>query len=125
MQRITKDQAISAIKHGFYVKCEVSRQVFKVIHSLDELEYYQKLANVQGFNLYGFSDEEIASYKIPDGAFELTVDQAYLLCATKVVVNGLVMGEKEYLLRNLQDFKNFLGRCRMENIPFLLYQKSN
>ena len=121
MQKINKKQAISYIEHGFYVKCEVGRQVFKVIHSLDELEYYQKLSNVQGFTLYGFSDEEISNFRVLDGATKLTVDEAYLLCATKVAVNSLVMGEKEYTLCNLQDFKNFLGRCKMDNIPFLLY----
>lgn len=122
MEKITKERAISLIGKGLFPKVEVSREVFRIIHSLDELKYYENLASAQGFNLYGYSDKEIEDYKVPDGALEVSIDDAYkLLHDCDVTIGARVIGEKEILLSGLNDLSLFLRKYKSESLPFLLY----
>lgn len=122
MERITKERALELIAKGFWPKCEVSRDVFRVIHSEDELKYYENLASVQEFRLYGYTAKEIDDYQIPEEALEVSVDDAFnLLYDGDVVLCARVIGEKEILLSRLSDLNLFLRKYKSENIPFLLY----
>lgn len=122
MKKITKERAIELLEKGFFPKCEISREVFRVIHSLDELKYYENLSIAQSFNLFGYTDKEIADYRVPDGALEVSIDDAYkLLHDCDVTIGARVIGEKEILLSELNDLTLFLRKYKSENIPFLLY----
>lgn len=105
MEKISKDRAISLIEKGFWPKCEVSRDVFRVIHSLDELKYYESLAIAQEFTLYGCTDKEIENFRVPEDAIEMTLDDAFkMLHDPDIKVNTKITKKGKIKITNLDNF---------------------
>lgn len=122
MEKISKDRAISLIEKGFWPKCEVSRDVFRVIHSLDELKYYESLAIAQEFTLYGCTDKEIENFRVLEDAIEMTLDDAFkMLHDPDTIIYARILGEGEVKLSKLSELSFFLRKYNGENIPFLFY----
>ena len=120
MEKITKSRAIELLEKGIFPKCEVSREVFKIIHSLKDLEYLESLSSVQGFVLYGYTDKEIEDYHIPEESVKVDIDEAYQILDGTSLIGAKLIGENnQVLLSNANDLNSFLRKHSSEN--FLLY----
>lgn len=121
MKRIDKTRAIELINMGIYPKCETSREILVPVRSIDELNRLELLSTSQSFILYGYENEAISSFKIPDNAIELTIDEASpWLAETGNYVFIKVIGQEEEKM-NFKQFVNFLRTVSKNGDSFLLY----
>lgn len=129
MRKIEKKEALELISLGIFPKCEVSREVFRPVKTVEELNSLERLSSVQRFVLYGYSRSEIASFKIPENALTVSIDEA-----TKLIIGTCpddyvyfkIIGKEEILFSSknqLFDFIKLYQKCTYNGDPFLLYWK--
>ena len=108
MKKITVNEALSQLKHGFFPKCEVSRDSLKPVKSEQELQNFLKLSSVQKCQFYGYEQNEIKNFKVPDDALELSIDDSTDMLASGETIYARVIGENERSFNNLNSFVTFL-----------------
>ena len=121
MKKITVNEALSQLKHGFFPKCEVSRDSLKPVKSERELQNFLKLSSVQKCQFYGYDQKDIKNFKVPDGALELSVNDATEMLCQGEKIYARVMGENEQSFVDLNSFVAFLRKCDINGDNFLLY----
>lgn len=121
MKKISYNEALSLLKHGFFPKCEVSRNLLKPVKSEQELQNFLKLSTVQKCQFYGYEQDEIKNFKVPDGGLELSVNEATDMLFEGEKVYARVIGENERSFMVLNSFVTFLRKCNINGDNFLLY----
>lgn len=121
MKKITVNEALSQLKHGFFPKCEISRDLLKPVKSEQELQNFLKLSTVQKCQFYGYEQDEIENFKVPDDALELSVNEATDMLFEGEKVYARVIGENERSFMVLNSFVTFLRKCNINGDNFLLY----
>lgn len=121
MKKISYNEALSLLKHGFFPKCEVSRDLLKPVKSEQELQNFLKLSTVQKCQFYGYEQDEIKNFKVPDGGLELSVNEATDMLFEGEKVYARVIGENERSFMVLNSFVTFLRKCNINGDNFLLY----
>ena len=121
MKKITVNEALSQLKHGFFPKCEISRDLLKPVKSEQELQNFLKLSTVQKCQFYGYEQDEIKNFKVPDGGLELSVNEATDMLFEGEKVYARVIGENEQSFTTLNSFVAFLRKCNINGENFLLY----
>lgn len=121
MKKITVNEALSQLKHGFFPKCEISRDLLKPVKSEQELQNFFKLSTVQKCQFYGYEQNEIKNFKVPDGGLELSVNEATDMLFEGEKVYARVIGENEQNFTDLNSFVTFLRKCNINGDTFLLY----
>ena len=121
MKKISYNEALSLLKHGIFPKCEVSRDLLKPVKSEQELKNFSELSSVQKCQFYGYEQEDIKSFKVPDNGLELSVNEATDMLASGDTIYARVIGENEQSLNNLNSFVAFLRKCNINGDNFLLY----
>lgn len=121
MKKISVDEARKLLKHGFFPKCEVSRDSLKPVKSEQELQNFLKLSTVQKCQFYGYEQNEIENFKVPDDALELSIDDSTDMLASGEIIYARVIGENEQSFNNLNSFVAFLRKCNINGDSFLLY----
>ena len=121
MKKISYNEALSLLKHGFFPKCEVSRNLLKPVKSEQELQNFLKLSTVQKCQFYGYEQDEIKNFKVPDGGLELSVNEATDMLFEGEKVYARVIGENERSFMVLNSFVTFLRKCNITGDNFLLY----
>lgn len=111
MEKITEKRAKELLDMGISPECEVERDTFIKVKSLAHLAHLKNLAGlgVQSFNLYGFSDKEISTFKkIPKSAAEVSYEDALGVLEINGDVFGKVLGnEMIFHFKNTNDIKSF------------------
>lgn len=121
MKKITVSEALSQLKHGFFPKCQVSRDLLKPVKSEQELKNFSELSSVQKCQFYGYEQNEIENFKVPDGGLEMSVNEATDMLASGKAIYARVIGENEQSFNNLNSFVAFLRKCNINGDNFLLY----
>ena len=121
MKKITVNEALSQLKHGFFPKCEVSRDLLKPVKSELELKNFSELSSVQKCQFYGYEQEDIKNFKVPDDGLELSVNEATDMLASGETIYARVIGENEQSFTDLNSFITFLRKCNINGDSFLLY----
>lgn len=127
MKKINQQEAIRQLNLGLFPKCEVSRDVKVPVRTLVELGNLERLKGVQSFILYGYNDEEIRSFIIPEGALTVDINEATdLILGNKPedYVCILPIGKEEMKFSSPSQLSEFLDLYRKYNFngdPFLLY----
>ena len=121
MKKITVNEALSQLKYGFFPKCEISRDLLKPVKSEQELQNFLKLSTVQKCQFYGYEQDEIKNFKVPDGGLELSVNEATDMLFEGEKVYARVIGENERSFMDLNSFVTFLRKCNINGDNFLLY----
>ena len=120
-KKITVTEALSQLKHGFFPKCEISRDLLKPVKSEQELQNFSELSFVQKCQFYGYEQDEIKNFKVPDGGLELSVNEATDMLFEGEKVYARVIGENEQSFTTLNSFVAFLRKCNINGDNFLLY----
>ena len=127
MEKITEKRAEELLKQGFFPECEVERDTFIKVKSLSELANLKNLANmgVQSFTLYGFSNQEISSFKkIPADSIEVSFEDAAEVLEIKGDIYGKILGVKEtFQIESINDLKSFYVRHRNDYLLYYWYSK--
>lgn len=122
MKKITVAEARKLLELGIYPKCEVSRDVFKSVKSHQELENFLSLSSYQHCQFYGYDENEIKEFKVPDDAIKMSVEKATDMVALGEKIYARVIGEKnELTFMSLNSFVAFLRKCDINGDSFLLY----
>ena len=122
MKKITVAEARKLLELGIYPKCEVSRDVFKSVKSHQELENFLSLSSYQHCQFYGYDENEIKEFKVPDDAIKMSVASSTDMVALGEKIYARVIGEKnELTFENLNSFVAFLRKCDINGDSFLLY----
>ena len=123
MKKITVNEALSQLKYGFFPKCEISRDLLKPVKSEQELKNFSELSSVQKCQFYGYEQNEIENFKVPDGDLELSVNEATDMLVSGETIYARVIGENERSFNNLNSFVAFLRKCNINGDNFLLYSR--
>lgn len=121
MKRISVNEALSQLKHGLFPKCKISRDLLKPVKSEQELQNFLKLSTVQKCQFYGYEQNEIENFKVPDDALELSIDDSTDMLTSGEIIYARVIGENEQSFNNLNSFVAFLRKCNINGDNFLLY----
>ena len=121
MKKITVDEALSQLKHGFFPKCEVSRDLLIPVKSERELQNFIAKSSTQKCQFYGYEQKDIKNFKVPNNGIELSVDDATEMLVKGETIYARVMGENEQNFNNLNSFVTFLRKCNINGDNFLLY----
>lgn len=121
MKKISYNEALSLLMYGFFPKCEVSRDLLKPVKSEQELKNFSELSSVQKCQFYGYEQEDIKKFKVPDDGLELSVNEATDMLASGETIYARVIGENEQSFSNLNSFVAFLRKCNINGDNFLLY----
>ena len=121
MKKITVNEALSQLKHGFFPKCEISRDLLKPVKSEQELQNFLKLSTVQKCQFYGYEKKDIKNFKVPDGGLEVSVNEATDMLTSGETIYARVIGENERSFMDLNSFVAFLRKCNINGDNFLLY----
>ena len=121
MKKISADEARKLLKQGLFPKCEVSRDSLKPVKSEQELQNFLKLSTVQKCQFYGYEQNEIEIFKVPDDALELSIDDSTDMLTSGETIYARVIGENEQSFNNLNSFVAFLRKCNINGDNFLLY----
>lgn len=121
MKKITVDQARKLLELGIHPKCEVSRDVFRPVKSMQELENFLNLSSYQKCQFYGYDKNEIESFKVSADAIEMSVEEATDMVALEKKIYARVIGEDEKSFADLNSFISFIKKCEMNGDSFLLY----
>lgn len=124
MKKINETQAIELINQGFFPKCYVAR-IMKPIRSKSELEHLQRLASVQPYTLYGFSNAEISRFKnLEDDVISISLDEAIEMLSIGEEVYAKVLGEKEiYNFLSANSLIDFYKKNSINGNSVLFYWK--
>lgn len=121
MKKITVNEALSQLKHGFFPKCEISRDLLKPVKSEQELQNFLNLSSVQKCQFYGYEKKDIKNFKVPDGGLEVSVNEATDMLTSGETIYARVIGENERSFMDLNSFVTFLRKCNINGDNFLLY----
>lgn len=121
MKKITVDQARELLKQGIHPKCEVSRDMFEPVKSTADIERFLSLSSYQGCQFYGYEQEEIESFKVPDYAAEISVDEATDMLVSGEKIFAQIIGENEQCFSNLGSFVTFFKKCDFHGDTYILY----
>ena len=121
MKKITVNEALSQLKHGFFPKCEISRDLLKPVKSEQELQNFFKLSTVQKCQFYGYEKKDIKNFKVPDGGLEVSINEATDMLTSGETIYARVIGENERSFMDLNSFVTFLRKCNINGDNFLLY----
>ena len=122
MKKITVAEARKLLELGIHPKCEVSRDVFRPVKSMQELENFLNLSSCQKCQFYGYDENEIKEFKVPDDAIKMSVEEATDMVALGEKIYARVIGEKnELTFMSLNSFVAFLRKCDINGDSFLLY----
>lgn len=123
MERINEAMAIQQLNSGFFPKCKVSREVYRYIHSSDELESYKRLSSCQQFVLLGYTDKEISDFCLSDSEIQISIDEATDMIVSGNPVYGRLIEEDEVKLSSLRELVDFYKRATTLGETFHLYWK--
>lgn len=127
MKKISKQEAIRQLGLEIFPKCEVSREVFKSIKTLDELQQLEKKSSVQKFELYGYDEKTIEAFVIPKDALPITIDEATdLIMSPKpedaAYIKVIECEEQKFSQPSqLSEFISLYRKCTFKGDSFLLY----
>ena len=88
---------------------------------MSDLSFFLKLSTVQKCQFYGYEQNEIKNFKVPDGGLELSVNEATDMLFEGEKVYARVIGENEQNFTDLNSFVTFLRKCNINGDKFLLY----
>lgn len=122
MKRINEIQAIKLINRGYYPQCAVAR-ILKPIRSKAELDQMQRLASVQPYTLYGWSESEISQFKrLPEDSICVSLDEALELVFSGEEISAKVLGEKTvYNFHFPNTLLEFYKKNSTNGLPILFY----
>ena len=117
MKKITYEQACKLLEEKKEVKCRVSARQIIIIKDQNELDNKRRLAEqgVQGFELYKEKEKDI----IPDGAMEISIDDAYDLLSKKEKVYSNLNGEAA--INGQTELNRMIMSSRVRGEKLLLY----
>ena len=121
MKKISVNEARQLLMQGIFPKCQVSRDLFSPVKSERELMNFLNLSSLQKCQFYGFSDEEIENFKVPDGSLAMSSDEALAMVAGGETIFARIIGENEQSFSNLTSLGAFLKRCEVNGENYLLY----
>lgn len=123
MKKITENEAREFIASGLFPKCEVSRDIFETVSSERDLLNLKRYSSSQGFTLYGWDDEEISDFSVPEGYKLLSLDDAIKkLSREKSSIRAKILGKKdEFTFTSYQDFVFWYKSVLVYKDVFLLY----
>ena len=123
MKKITETRAKNLINMGIFPKCEVSRSVFRYIHTSDELDCYKRISSLQMFTLWGYTDEEINDFCLSDLEIEISIDDATSMIVSGNAIYGRLIEEDEVRLTSMQELLDFYKRATTLGETFHIYWK--
>lgn len=124
MEKINESRAIELIDLGFFPQCEVSRDVFRFVHSRDELEMYKRLSSSQMFVLWGYTEEELIAFSLSNKESEVSFDEAYqLLLSHNTIYGKAITNPEEFSFTSVRELLEFYKECSISGEPFHLYTK--
>lgn len=122
MKKITSYDALKLLEQGIYPKCEVERDLKLPVKSQQELENFIKKSSVQKCQFYGYEQEDIENFRVPNGSTSTSINVATNLLVSGEKIYARVIGEKnELTFENLNSFVAFLRKCNINGDSFLLY----
>ena len=121
MKKITVAEARKLLELGIHPKCEVSRDVFRPVKSMQELENFLNLSSCQKCQFYGYDENENESFKVPDDAIGMSVEYATDMVASGEKIYARVIGENEQSFTEMYSFFSFIRKCEIHGDSFLLY----
>lgn len=121
MKKITVNEARKLLELGFYPKCEVSREVFRPVKSMKDLENFLNLAPYQKCQFYGYDKEDIEKFKVPSDAISASDKDAAEMLLSGEIIYAQVIGENEQSFSDLGAFVLFLKKCELHGDTPLLY----
>lgn len=123
MEKITENRAIQLISLGIFPKCEVERGVLRPIKSYADLEKYKNLSSIQGFILWGYTNEEIADFAIPDSAIKISLDESIRMIIDGEPIYGKSIAEPEVLFTSRRELLDFYKKSLNTGDSFYLFWK--
>lgn len=121
MKKISLQRAMDLLTLGIFPKCEVSRDVRHPIRSMSELESYQRLSEVQGFTLFGYDDETLRNFQIPENSLSVNIDEASDMLVSGSHIYGRRIEEDEVVFSSIRELLEFYKSCQNSGDSFLLY----
>ena len=122
MKKISQNEALCQLKHGFYPKCEVDRDILKPVRNPRDVENFVKLSSVQKCQFYGYDREEVRSFVIPENGLEISVDEATEMIMEGEKIYARILGEKdEQTFADVNSFVAFIKKCNINGDNILLY----
>lgn len=122
MKKITSYDALKLLEQGIYPKCEVERDLKLPVKSQQELENFIKKSSVQKCQFYGYEQEDIENFRVPNDSTSTSINVATNLLVSGEKIYARVIGEKnEFTFMNLNSFVAFLRKCDINGDSFLLY----
>lgn len=117
MKRITEERAKELVISGRYPLCQVSREVFKSIKSLLELEHLKKLSlsGLQKFDLY-----EVDPVILPQNAMILSLNEAITLLFNNEPIYCIRNGKTQKIYNHFE-FSNIIRSCNVWGDQYVLY----
>ena len=122
MKKISTNEALRQLKHGFFPKCEVARDLLKPVKTEQELKNFITMSSVQKCQFYGYEEDDVKIFKVPDDALELSINDASDLLTEGKAIYARVLGEKnEHTFKDINSFIAFLRKCDINGNNILLY----
>lgn len=121
MKKITVEEARKLLELGFYPKCEVSREVFRSVKSMKDLENLLNLSTYQKCQFYGYDEEDIKKFKVPSDSISASIEDATEMLVSGEKIYAQVIGENEQSFSDLGAFVLFLKKCELHGDTPLLY----
>ncbi len=124
MKKITENEAREFIALGLFPKCEVSRDIFETVSSERDLLNLKNYSSSQGFTLYGWDDEELSDFSVPEGYKLLSLDDAIkkLSYDKSCSIRAKILGKKdEFTFTSYQDFVFWYKSVLVYKDVILLY----
>ena len=122
MKKITEERAIELLKNGIYPKCvTTSKGDFIFVTSVSELSNLKQLGNagVQKFDLF----EVYTELNVPDGADELSFDDAFnLLCSGVPSINAIMYDGTVFKISSKNELVSFYRSQIVRKEPFAFYK---
>ena len=84
---------------------------------------FLSLSSVQKCQFYGYEQNEIENFKVPDDSLDLSVNEATDMLVSGETIYARVIGENEQSFNNLNSFVAFLRKCNINGDNFLLYSR--
>lgn len=121
MKEITLNRTTELISMGIYPKCKVSRGVLRPIRSLLELNNYRSLCSMQDFTLFGYDDDALRIFKIPDDALSVNLDEATDMLLAGFQICARRIEDDEVVFTSIRELLEFYKACQNSGDSFLLY----
>lgn len=93
----------------------------KPVKSLRELDNFLKLSTYQQCEFYGYSQENLKKFHVPDNSIALSIDEATDMILSKEKIYARQISEEEKCFSDISSFVSFIKKCDVNGDNFLLY----